>query len=98
MQYREFLDKKKIIVNATGKKVKDSDINPILYPFQRDLTRWALKKGRSALFADCGLGKTLMQLEWARLLDCKTLIIAPLSVARQTVNEAKKINIHVHYI
>ena len=97
MQYKEFLEKKKIIVKATGRKVKDSEINSILYPFQRDLTRWALKKGRAALFADCGLGKTFMQLEWARLLDCKTLIIAPLSVARQTVKEGKKINIHVHY-
>jgi superfamily II DNA or RNA helicase len=59
-------------------------------PFQRDLERWAVAKGRAAIWADTGLGKTLMQLEWARALGQPTLIVAPLSVARQTVREARR--------
>ena len=48
--------------------VAPGDVNPILFPFQRDLVRWAVRKGRAALFADTGLGKTFMQIEWARLI------------------------------
>jgi len=70
----------------------------MLFDFQRDVTFWAIKKGRAAVFLDTGLGKTFIQLEWARLLNEKTLIIAPLSVAKQTVREALKINIDVNYV
>lgn len=42
-----------------------NDLNDKLYDFQKDIVRWALAKGRAAIFADCGLGKTAMQLEWA---------------------------------
>jgi len=70
----------------------------MLFDFQKDLTVWALRKGRAAIFADTGLGKTFMQLEWARLSDKKTIIIAPLSVARQTVREAQKIDCQVYYV
>ncbi len=83
---------------ATGKHVELDGINPTLYPFQRQLTQWALRKGRSALFADCGLGKTFMQLEWAHLTGEKTLIIAPLAVSQQTVEEGKKLGIDVQYV
>ena len=69
----------------------------MLFPFQRDVTLWALRKGRAAIFLECGLGKTFIQLEWARVLGVRTLIVAPLSVARQTVREAQKIGIAVHY-
>jgi len=69
-----------------------------LFDFQRDVTFWAIKKGRAAVFLDTGLGKTFIQLEWARLLNEKTLIIAPLSVAKQTVREALKISIDVNYV
>ena len=95
--YADFLATKRLVVKGSGKNVSDSNINPLLFPFQRDLTRWAVLKGRAAIFADTGLGKTFMQLEWARLSEEKTLIVAPLSVARQTVNEAHKIDIDVHY-
>lgn len=95
--YTEFLATKRLVVPSTGIAVRDSDIHPMLFPFQRDVTRWALRKGRAAMFADCGLGKTFMQLEWARLLGRPTLIIAPLSVARQTVSEAAKLSIEVRY-
>ncbi|HLF79624.1 MAG TPA: DNA methyltransferase [Dehalococcoidia bacterium] len=72
--------------------------HPMLFPFQSDITRWAVRKGQAAIFADTGLGKTLMQLEWARLLAERTLIVAPLSVARQTVGEAEKIGLEVRYV
>jgi DNA modification methylase len=65
------------------------------------LTVWALRKGRAAIFADTGLGKTFMQVEWARIVCEHTgrpvLIVAPLSVARQTIREARKIAVNVHY-
>lgn len=82
-----------------GKDVAVGDINPILFDFQRDVTVWSIRKGRAAIFADTGLGKTLMQLEWARLLGEKTLIIAPLSVAQQTVKIAdEKLGLTVDYV
>ncbi|RJQ29177.1 helicase [Candidatus Parcubacteria bacterium] len=96
--YRDFLEGKKTLWGAYGKPVSRGDIHEKLFPFQRDLTYWAARKGKSAIFADCGLGKTFMQLEWARLLDERTLIIAPLSVARQTVREAEKLGLTVKYI
>ncbi|HHV41337.1 MAG TPA: DEAD/DEAH box helicase [Clostridiaceae bacterium] len=95
--YSDFLESKSFTLKHRGISVADSEINPILYPFQRDIVRWSLRKGRSALFEDCGLGKTFQQLEWARLLGKRTLIIAPLSVAKQTVKEGRKIDIDVHY-
>jgi DNA modification methylase len=98
MEYLEFLKTKRIKFQSTGIDVDDSLINPMLFPFQRDLTRWAIRKGRAAIFADTGLGKTFMQIEWARLLDAPTLIVAPLSVARQTVREARKIDVQVYYV
>lgn len=68
-----------------------------LFPFQRALTTWAIEKGRSAIFADCGLGKTPMQLVWAQNVVEKTckpvLVLTPLSVGAQTVREAHKFNI-----
>lgn len=95
--YIDFLATKRPIVANAGRAVKDGDINPILFPFQRDLVRWAVRKGRAAIFADTGLGKTFMQVEWARLAGERTLIVAPLSVARQTVREAAKLGVEVVY-
>ena len=96
MSYSEFLDTKRPVVSAIG-PVDPGEPHPMLFPFQRDLVRWAVRKGRAALFADTGLGKTLMQVEWARLMGERTLIVAPLSVARQTVREAEKIGVPVAY-
>ncbi len=95
--YTVFLHSKQVIAQTAGLDVSLSDIHPDLFPFQRVLVQWALRKGRAALFVDTGLGKTFMQLEFARLTGKRTLIIAPLSVARQTVNEARKIGLEVHY-
>ena len=69
-----------------------------LYPFQQYITRLALKKGRYAIFADCGLGKTRMQLTWASEVVKHTnkpvLILAPLTVVGQTIQEGKLIGIN----
>lgn len=96
-EYQEFLKSKQLTFKSTGKIVEKSAVNGKLFPFQRDLVVWALRKGRAALFADTGLGKTFMQLEWARLIGERVLILAPLSVARQTVREGVKLGIDVHY-
>jgi DNA modification methylase len=95
--YSTFLATKRIHADLRGIDADPSDINPILFPFQRDLVVWALRKGRAAVFADCGLGKTFIQLEWARLIGGPGIIIAPLSVARQTAREARKLGIDAHY-
>jgi DNA modification methylase/superfamily II DNA or RNA helicase len=97
-QYRQFLDSKLALVQPHGIDIDKSSINPILFPFQCDVTHWAIRKGRAAVFLDTGLGKTFVQLEWARLINQPTLIIAPLSVARQTVREGAKIGVGVRYV
>lgn len=96
--YQEFIQSKRIAHKHSGIAVDDAQVHPKLYPFQRAIVRWACGKGRAAIFADTGLGKTFQQLEWARLMGENTLIIAPLSVARQTVREAAKIGIEVRYV
>ena len=87
-----------MVVGNAGRHVSDSDIHPSLFDHQRALTRWAARKGRAAVFADTGLGKTLIQVEWARLVGRRSLIIAPLSVARQTVRQAAALlGVNVYY-
>lgn len=100
-EYAQFLATKGHRIHPTGLEVPADAIHPALFPFQRDIVRWALRQGRAAIFADTGLGKTFMQVEWARQWwlqhHQRTLIIAPLSVARQTVQEAAKWHIPVYY-
>jgi len=96
--YHEFLKSKRIRLEPKGINVALDELHPKLFDFQKYVTKWALHKGRSALFLDTGLGKTFCQLEWARLINDYVLIVAPLSVARQTVKEATKIDIDVKYI
>ena len=98
MGYNDFLRTKIIMEQPKGQDVKTEDVHSLLFPFQRDVTVWAVRKGRCAVFLDTGLGKTFIQLEWARLIGENTLIIAPLSVARQTVREAQKIDLDVRYV
>ena len=71
--YPDFLAGKQIIHKATGFNVSESAINPILKPHQNALTRYALRKGRSLVGADTGLGKTLIDLEFARLVYRHTM-------------------------
>lgn len=96
MSYEAFIESKRIVLADSG-LAEVPPLNPMLFEFQRDIVGWALRKGRAALFADCGLGKTPMQLEWARCVPGPVLILAPLAVAQQTVREGKKFGIEVHY-
>jgi hypothetical protein len=95
--YGAFLERKMPMLPSSGIEVDPDAIHPSLFPFQRDLVRWALRKGRSAIFATTGLGKTRMQLEWGRLIDQPVLFVAPLAVAQQTVREAAAIGIELTY-
>ena len=97
MSYSAFLEAKRLRHPDTGTAIEEVAVNPILFPFQRAIVRWAVRKGRCAVWADTGLGKTFMQLEWARLIGQRTLIVAPLSVARQTAREAAKLGLSVPY-
>ena len=94
MDYKEFLQNKGFVLESSGFDIDKSELNPMLYEFQKDIVRWALKKGKACIFADCGLGKTPMQLSWAfqvnKHTDGKILILAPLAVADQTKREAEK--------
>lgn len=89
MNYSDFLEKKKIVDSPTGLR-NIPDINPMLFDFQKDIVAWALRRGRAAIFADCGMGKTPMQLEWAHHIPGRVLIVAPLAVSAQTIREAEK--------
>jgi len=97
--YRSFIGNKAFATNASGIPIEVDAINPMLYDFQRDIVRWSLMKGKAAIFADCGLGKTPMQLEWAKHVHRHTgrpvLILAPLAVASQTVQEGLKFGVDV---
>jgi superfamily II DNA or RNA helicase len=95
--YRDFLSTKAVVAVPTGREIIDGDIHPSLFPFQRDMVRWAVRKGRAALFEDTGLGKTRQQIEWARLTGQRALILAPLAVARQTVAEGAEIGVPITY-
>lgn len=92
--YLEFLKNKNYVLESSGFDIDKSELNPMLYDFQKDIVRWALAKGRACVFADCGLGKTPIQLSWAhqvhRHTKGKVLILAPLAVAGQTEREAHK--------
>ena len=83
--YVTFLASKQQRLQATGLTCSPHES---LFQFQRDLVQWAVARGQAAVFADCGLGKTRIQLEWARAVPGPVLIFAPLAVASQTVAEA----------
>lgn len=97
--YHEFLKTKRLVVPCVG--IQDPPpLSPKLYDFQRDIVRWALRRGRAALFEECGLGKGWQALEWARVVAEHTakpvLILAPLAVAQQFVREAAKLDVPIN--
>lgn len=96
--YSEFLARKRRRVQPTGRPTTPDDVHPHLHPWQRDIVAWAVRQGRAGLWADTGLGKTLMQVEWARLSGHRALIVAPLAVCEQTVREAAKVGVDVAYV
>jgi superfamily II DNA or RNA helicase len=96
MNYASFLESKRRVYAGDG-LTSNPSLSATLFPFQSAITRWALRKGRCAIFADTGLGKSFMQVSWAAALDVPTLLLAPLCVAEQTVAEATKLGIRVDY-
>jgi DNA modification methylase len=96
-EYRRYLESKIVTASASGFEPKS--LSPHLFDFQEHCVRTALKKGRYALFQDCGLGKTLQQLEWAHQVVEFTrqpvMILAPLAVSGQTIKEGEKFGIAV---
>ena len=100
MEYKNFLAKKQIVDQKSGFEISTDKLNPMLFDWQKILVQWAIARGRAALFADCGLGKTPMQLDWANQIYKKEkkpiLILAPLAVSEQTKKEGDKFNIRVN--
>jgi hypothetical protein len=97
--YEAFLASKLALPVPTGFE-RDVELGAYLFPFQAHIVRWALRKGRAAIFAGTGLGKSRMQLEWARHVSCEAgpvLVFAPLAVAQQTVREATRLGIEATY-
>jgi len=93
MDYQTVLEKKRRAHKTTGFQIDQSDLNPLLFDFQKFTVQRCLELGKAAIFADCGLGKTLMQLEWAKQVAARNgnvLILCPLAVAGQTIQEGSK--------
>jgi len=98
MDYAEFLARKQAKVEKPGRDVSAQLIHPMLHDWQNELVLWAVRTGRAALWADTGMGKTVMQLEWARLSGDSPLVVAPLAVCEQTVREAAKLGVTAKYV
>lgn len=97
MHYESFIAGKRRHEKASGHN--PSKLNPHLFDFQQAIVTWAVRRGRAAIFADTGLGKTLMQLSWAEAVATHTgqpvLILAPLAVSEQTIEQGATFGIHV---
>jgi hypothetical protein len=99
LTYEEFLSSKVKSHTTSGFDVTFDELNNNMFDFQKFIVKRALKSGKYAIFADCGLGKTLMQLEWANQVNRVTgkpvIILAPLAVSGQTIKEGVKFGINV---
>lgn len=99
VSYLEFLEKKQKSHVLSGFDVAIEDLHKDLFPFQKFCVQRALRAGKYAFFQDCGLGKTIQQLEWSKHVNIKTgkpvLILAPLAVSGQTIKEGIKFHIEV---
>ena len=102
MEYNEFLKSKEKTFISSGFEVDLESLNPLLKDFQAYAVQTAIRKGRFSFFFDCGLGKTFMQLEWARKVSEYTnmpvLILAPLAVSAQTIREGEKFGININVV
>ncbi len=96
--YAAFLASKRTLPVSSGQSVDPADVHPFLRPWQSDIVRWAVQRGRAGLWTTTGTGKTVMQLEFARLSGDTSLILAPLAVCQQTVREAaERLDMEVRY-
>ncbi len=100
MSYADFIASKHPAPTFVGPVFTPSDVHPMLHDWQSEIVRWAIGIGRAAIWADTGLGKTVMQIEWARLIAPQgvSLIVAPLAVCQQTVREAQKLGLDITYV
>ncbi len=100
MNYDSFINNKRTIMPPSGFSVDRDSLNSSLFDYQRDIVRWALRRGRAAIFAMTGLGKSRMQIEWAmnvhRLSGGDVLMLAPLAVAPQTVREGAELGYEIN--
>lgn len=99
LSYQDFLNKKIKSGIQSGFEINEEYLNQKLFPFQKYIVRKSLSHGRFAIFSECGTGKTLMQLEWAKHVVNQTnepvLILCPLAVAAQTIEEGLKLDLKV---
>jgi hypothetical protein len=102
LDYREFLESKIRFTHGSGFDVEPEAIHPICKPHQRDGIRWALKKGRAAIFFRFGLGKSIIQLEILRLIGEREggrhLIIAPLGVRQEFKHDAAMLGVSIAFV
>ncbi len=101
MSYADFLAAKSRAHGTYGRECSTSDVSSVLHDWQAEIVAWAVGKGRAAIWADTGLGKTFMQVEWARLSaddSGRALIVAPLAVCQQTIREAAKLGVTARYL
>lgn len=96
--YAAFLASKQRQAQIAGRVIGTAEVHPLLHPWQRQIVTWAVRLGRAAIWADTGMGKTLMMLEYGRLSGDRCLIVAPLAVCHQTVREAAKLGIEARYV
>lgn len=96
--YAAFLRTKQILVPASGKRILPETLHPRLFAFQRALTCWAVARGKAAIFATTGLGKTIIQVSFAQQVGGTTLIVAPLAVSAQTIAEGALIAVPIRYV
>jgi len=101
VSYSDFLAAKAMVDPMTG-LAKFGELPEVMFPFQRDITAWSLRRGRSALFAGTGLGKSLMELAWAQAITQETkqriIHFAPLAVSHQMAREAIKFGIKAQVV
>ncbi len=99
--YEDFLSKKSIIPPMTGIS-EDVHLHDDLFDFQRDIVKWALMRGRAAIFAGTGLGKSFMEMSWGKSVADYTgkpvLLLTPLAVSAQMIREGKKFGITINQV
>ena len=100
MSYSDFLREKVAHAHDVGPTIDPDSLHPMLHDWQREIVTWAASVGRAAIWADTGLGKTIMQAQWADRVrgDGSAIIVAPLAICRQTVRESAKVDVQATYV
>lgn len=96
--YQSFLAQKRRMAPEVGSACTPDDVAESLFPFQRALVAWSVRRGRAGLFTSTGSGKSRMMVEFCRLSGRRSLIVAPLAVCQQTAREAAAIGVEAKYV